>query len=77
MRGGKIAGLESLSELGEERVERSLGRILRRLRVMMMVVMGSRDRGGLLLQVGPDVGVVLLRGGEIAGLKIGRELLEG
>lgn len=78
LRGGEIAGLESLTELREELADGILGRILRRSGVMMMVqVVGGRRVHQLLLEILLDGGVVLLGGGKIAGLKVLGKLAHG
>lgn len=66
--GGEVTGLESLAELGEELVDWVLGRILGSSGVMVVVMLARKRRG--LLEVILDVGIVLLGGGEIAGLQI-------
>lgn len=68
MCGGEVTGLESLAELGEELVDWVLGRILGSSGVMVVVMLARKRRG--LLEVILDVGIVLLGGGEIAGLQI-------
>lgn len=76
LRGGEIARLQDLRQVGEELVDGILQRILRRRgAVRMMMKVGAR--GGELLQVLTDGGVVLLSRGEIARGESLTELAEG
>lgn len=75
---GEVAGLQRLTELGEELRERILrGRILRGRGMMMVMMVAGDGARGLLLKVLLYSGVVLLSGGKIAGLEVLRELTHG
>src|SRR5208283_6239123 len=75
---GKIAGLQSLADLGEKLFERILraGGSVRAGGGMMVVVMRVA-RGGGRLEILLDSGVVLLGSGEVAGFEVGSQLAEG
>ena len=78
LRGGKVAGRKTLADLVEILEQGILAAGIPACAAVMtvMVEVGVRDIA-LLLDILLDTGKVLLRGGKVAGLEIGGELVHG